>query len=208
MIMSDKTLTDQNESGIKRKIRPEWIPPLIGGIFAFVGILIGNWVGGSRSEDEWHRNRLTQLYSDCMYHSYRIKSTLEARQELSWNEISADVSAAVRSGQLLFGYLDGDEWDKMNSALSAFGVYGPSFAGGITSENSRKHLKSAADEMYDVSSHAYRYDPRIFPQWRIFTAPCILALALPVVLLVLVGLSAAKKAAAEKAVTMASDAKA
>lgn len=139
-------------------------------------MLLGGWLGGSQSEDDWHRNRLTQLYSDCMYYSYRIESSLSGPKDPPWVDLSSDVSGAVRSGQLLFGYLDGDEWDKMNSALSAFGVYGPAYASGATAENARDNLKRAAREMYEVSSQAYRYDPRIFPQWRVFTLKFVLVL--------------------------------
>jgi hypothetical protein len=139
-------------------------------------MLLGGWLGGSRSEDEWHRNRLTQLYSDCMYYSYRIESSLSGPKDVPWVDLTADVSGAVRAGQLLFGYLDGEEWDRMNSALSAFSIYGPSYARGSSVENDRDKLKKAAHEMYELSASAYRYDARIFPQWRIFTTSFVLTL--------------------------------
>jgi hypothetical protein len=123
----------------------------------------------SASEAQFHRERLTQIYSDCMYYSFRLEAALSSTKQPDWNSIKDDVSQTLRAGNLLWAYLKKPQWDQMSSALPGLQIYSIGYAAGVPSGNDRDNLRKAAEEIYFVAHMSYQYDGRIFEQWKNLT---------------------------------------
>lgn len=112
---------------------------------------------------------LTQLYSDCMYHSFRLEATISSATQPDWPTIKDDASETLHAGNLLFAYLKEPQWKQMNSALSTLRVYSVAYASGQPSTTHRNKLRQAADEIYNTACLSYQYDGRIFERWESLT---------------------------------------
>jgi hypothetical protein len=154
--------------------------PILGALIGVGGIIIGGIMARSTNEAQWrsaqnasaaqfHRDRLTQIYSDCMYYSFRLETALAGTKPPDWNAIKDDVGQTLRAGNLLFAYLKKPEWNQMNGALSALQVYSLTYASGVLTDQARDNLRKAAGEIYTIASMSYRYDGRIFDRWKSLT---------------------------------------
>ena len=140
--------------------------PVLAALIALLGIFIGNMLGRSEADAKWHKDKLTQIYSDCLYYSFRVQAELAPNEPPEWNSIKDDVGQTIRAGNLLFAYLSGEKWDQMNDALSGLQVYSLSYASGHPSTDARDKLRKSAKEVYDVAHASYQYDSRIFGWWK------------------------------------------
>jgi xanthosine utilization system XapX-like protein/preprotein translocase subunit Sss1 len=154
--------------------------PIQAALIGILGIIIGNIMGRSTSAAQWrdaqnataaqfHRDRLTQIYSDCMYYSFRLETALSTTKQIDWNSIKDDASQTLRAGNLLWAYLKKPQWEEMSQALTALQVHSIGYAYGIPSSNDRDQLRRAAGQIYYVAHMSYQYDGRIFERWKNLT---------------------------------------
>ena len=124
--------------------------PILVALIGVIGIMIGGIIARTTSEAQWrsaqsasaaqfHRDRLTQIYSDCMYYSFRLETALSGTKNPDWNTIKDDASQTLRAGNLLFAYLKKPQWDQMNSALSGLQIYSTTYAAGVLSDDAREN---------------------------------------------------------------------
>jgi hypothetical protein len=154
--------------------------PILAALIGVGGIIIGGIMARSASEAQWrsmqnvsaaqfHRDRLTQIYSDCMYYSFRLETALSGPKRPDWNSIKDDASQTLRAGNLLFAYLKKPQWDQMSDALSKLQTYSIGYTFELPSGDARDNLKKAAGEIYFIAHMSYQYDGRIFERWKSLT---------------------------------------